>query len=350
MCPKSNERKNTGLFETIENATIKNINMEDCCIKDDDAKKASNFGILCGEAWKTNTIINCTISKSAIIINSELEVFIGGILGSFRSIKPLHISNCSFNGYISFRQDDYYKFWFAGKNIGGILGYNDEEKAELYINNCSSSGDIQIYCSHDNEKYYYRIGGLCGFLHSDYAFFSNCVSSMNINIDSPNSGIGCCYVGGIVNHGETGWSLSNCVYLGKIRVGNASSPAKMEELWVCGIGGRYSVNGCAFYGKMDIHCKATDKIKIAGITNDHFIGDNYKQNIVYSAGNVIDIDAPTTKIDPVCNEIEDGKKHKDFYCFGWFFCNLVEEHMFKYEFILQQIDTRSAIHDSLDDL
>ncbi|WP_144008021.1 hypothetical protein [Prevotella sp. P5-92] len=90
----------------------------------------------------------------------------------------------------------------------------------------------------------------------------------------------------------------------------------MEELWVCGIGGRYSVNGCAFYGKMDIHCKATDKIKIAGITNDHFIGDNYKQNIVYSAGNVIDIDAPTTKIDPVCNEIEDGKKHKDFYCFG----------------------------------
>ncbi|MCI7399090.1 MAG: hypothetical protein MSH57_01560, partial [Prevotella sp.] len=67
---------------------------------------------------------------------------------------------------------------------------------------------------------------------------------------------------------------------------------------------------------MDIHCKATDKIKIAGITNDHFIGDNYKQNIVYSAGNVIDIDAPTTKIDPVCNEIEDGKKHKDFYCFG----------------------------------
>ena len=316
VCPKSNERKNTGLFETIENATIKNINMEDCCIKDDDAKKASNFGILCGEAWKTNTIINCTISKSAIIINSELEVFIGGILGSFRSIKPLHISNCSFNGYISFRQDDYYKFWFAGKNIGGILGYNDEEKAELYINNCSSSGDIQIYCSHDNEKYYYRIGGLCGFLHSDYAFFSNCVSSMNINIDSPNSGIGCCYVGGIVNHGETGWSLSNCVYLGKIRVGNASSPAKMEELWVCGIGGRYSVNGCAFYGKMDIHCKATDKIKIAGITNDHFIGDNYKQNIVYSAGNVIDIDAPTTKIDPVCNEIEDGKKHKDFYCFG----------------------------------
>ena len=186
MCPKSNERKNTGLFETIENATIKNINMEDCCIKDDDAKKASNFGILCGEAWKTNTIINCTISKSAIIINSELEVFIGGILGSFRSIKPLHISNCSFNGYISFRQDDYYKFWFAGKNSGGILGYNDEEKAELYINNCSSSGDIQIYCSHDNEKYYYRIGGLCGFLHSDYAFFSYCVRSMNINIDSAN--------------------------------------------------------------------------------------------------------------------------------------------------------------------
>ena len=316
VCPKSNERKNTGLFETIENATIKNINMEDCCIKDDDAKSKSNFGILCGEAWKTCTIINCTISKSAIIIKSELDVCVGGILGSFRSIKPLHISNCSFNGYISFRQDNYYKFWFAGKCIGGILGFNNEGKTELHFNNCSSSGDIEINCSHDNEKYYYYIGGLGGNLHSEHAFFSNCVSSMNINIDSPNSGIGCCYVGGIVNHGETGWSLSNCVYLGKIRVGNASSPAKMEELWVCGIGGRYSVNGCAFYGKMDIHCKATDKIKIAGITNDHFIGDNYKQNIVYSAGNVIDIDAPTTKIDPVCNEIEDGKKHKDFYCFG----------------------------------
>ncbi len=316
VCAKKNEREYTGLFETIENATIKNINMEDCCIKDDDAKYKSNFGILCGEAWNTCTIINCTISKSAIIINSQLDVCVGGILGSFKSIKPLHISNCSFNGYISFTQDDYYKFWFAGKCIGGILGFNDEGKTELHINNCSSSGDIKINCSHDNEKYYYYIGGLGGNLHSEHAFFSNCVSSMNINIDSPNSGIGCCDVGGIVNYVDTKRFFSNCVYLGTIRVGNAGSPAKMEELWVCGIGGSDYVNGCAFYGKMDIHCKATHKIKIAGITNKHIIGDNYKQNIVYSTGNVIDINAPTTKIDQVCNEIEDGKKHKDFYCFG----------------------------------
>ena len=316
VCAKTNEREYTGLFETIEYATIKNINMEDCCIKDDDAKKSSNFGILCGEAWNTCTIINCTISKSAIIIKSELDVCVGGILGSFRSIEPLHISNCSFNGYISFRQDDYYKFWFAGKCIGGILGFNNEGKTELHFNNCSSSGDIDIYCSHDNEKYYYYIGGLGGNLHSEHAFFSNCVSSMNINIDSPNSGIGCCDVGGIVNYVDTKRFFSNCVYLGTIRVGYAGSPAKMEELWVCGIGGSDYVNGCAFYGKMDIHCKATDKIKIAGITNKHIIGDNYKQNIVYSTGNVIDIEAPTTKIDPVCNEIEDGKTHKDFYCFG----------------------------------
>ena len=316
VCAKKNEREYTGLFETIEYATIKNINMEDCCIKDDDAKSKSNFGILCGEAWNTCTISNCTISKSAIIIKSELDVCVGGILGSFRSIKPLHISNCSFNGYISFSQDDYYKFWFAGKCIGGILGFNNEGKTELHFNNCSSSGDIDIYCSHDNEKYYYYIGGLGGNLHSEHAFFSNCVSSMNINIDSPNSGIGYCNVGGIVNYVDTKRSFSNCVYLGTIRVGSAGSPAKMEELKVCGIGGSNYVNGCAFYGKMDIHCKATHKIQIAGITIKHIIGDNYKQNIVYSAGNVIDIDAPTTKIDPVCNEIEDGKKHKDFYCFG----------------------------------
>lgn len=249
VCAKTNEREYTGLFETIEYATIKNINMEDCCIKDDDAKKSSNFGILCGEAWNTCTIINCTISKSAIIIKSELDVCVGGILGSFRSIEPLHISNCSFNGYISFRQDDYYKFWFAGKCIGGILGFNNEGKTELHFNNCSSSGDIDIYCSHDNEKYYYYIGGLGGNLHSEHAFFSNCVSSMNINIDSPNSGIGCCDVGGIVNYVDTKRFFSNCVYLGTIRVGYAGSPAKMEELLVCGIGGSDYVNGCAFLWK-----------------------------------------------------------------------------------------------------
>ena len=344
VCAKKNEREYTGLFETIENATIKNINMEDCFIKDDDAKKSSNFGILCGEAKNTNTIINCTISKSAIIIKSELDVCVGGILGSFRSIKPLHISNCSFNGYISFRQDDYYKFWFAGKCIGGILGFNNEGKTELHFNNCSSSGDIDIYCSHYNEKYYYYIGGLGGNLHSEHAFFSNCVSSMNINIDSPNSGIGSCDVGGIVNHIDSERSFSNCVYLGTIRVGTAGSPAKMEELWVCGIGGSNNVNGCAFYGKMDIHCKATHKIIIAGITNKHIIGDNYKQNIVYSTGNVIDIEAPTTKIDQVCNEIEDGKTHKDFYCFGWLFCNLVEKNMFYHEFILQQFESGFTVH------
>lgn len=348
VCAKKNAREYTGLFETIQNATIKNINMEDCCIKDDDAKYKSNFGILCGEAWDANTIINCTISKSAIIINSELDVCVGGILGSFRLMGPLNISNCSFNGYISFRQDDYYKFWFAGKCIGGILGFSDEENAKLHINNCSSSGDIDIFCSHDNEKYNYFIGGLGGNIHSECAFFSNCVSSMNINIDSPNSGMGYCNVGGIVNYVDTERSFSNCVYLGKIRVGYAGSPAKMEELKVCGIGGSSYVNGCAFYGKMDIHCQATYKITIAGITNKHFVGDNYKQNIVYSAGNVIDIDAPTTKIDQVCNEIEDGKKHNDFYCFGLSNGNSVDcKHSYNpatYSKTLEQMKTDDFIN------
>ena len=40
----------------------------------------------------------------------------------------------------------------------------------------------------------------------------------------------------------------------------------------------------------------------------------------------------------------------DFGRFLWFFCNLVEEYMFHYEFPLQQFDTSSSIHYSFDSL
>ena len=69
----------------------------------------------------------------------------------------------------------------------------------------------------------------------------------------------------------------------------------------------------------------------------------YPLNVMYWVKRSEDAECPY--------EVMDGQQRTLSLCqYVGFFCNLVEEHMFKYEFILQQIDTRSAIHDSLDNL
>ena len=318
ICSDSKKRYN-GLFGAIDEALIKNINMEDCYIerKEGDGKGIS-FGILCGYSSES-TFLNCTVSKSFINVETKNAAYIGGLIGCIPggaySYIISHLSNCKFSGNIRLCVNDVADV----RTLGGIIGNVISEFNEINMDDCSSVGEIEYHGNHNVKALY--AGGICGRT-PDRGRFSNCFSSMDININSPLAQINACYVGGFGSREETenvkdfDLTINNCAYLGNIRIGDAANKVKTKSLRVCGIGNnRSKVNGCAFYGKFDVHCTAEKNALVAPVANYCLFGDEYKHNVVYSVGNVIDVDADDFHIDQVCNLIFGDKKHQDYYHF-----------------------------------
>lgn len=318
ICSDSKKRYN-GLFGAIDEALIKNINMEDCYIerKEGDGKGIS-FGILCGYSSES-TFLNCTVSKSFINVETKNAAYIGGLIGCIPggaySYIISHLSNCKFSGNIRLCVNDVADV----RTLGGIIGNVISEFNEINMDDCSSVGEIEYHGNHNVKALY--AGGICGRT-PNRGRFSNCFSSMDININSPLAQINACYVGGFGSREETenvkdfDLTINNCAYLGNIRIGDAANKVKTKSLRVCGIGNnRSKVNGCAFYGKFDVHCTAEKNALVAPVANYCLFGDEYKHNVVYSVGNVIDVDADDFHIDQVCNLIFGDKKHQDYYHF-----------------------------------
>ena len=318
ICSDSKKRYN-GLFGAIDEALIKNINMEDCYIerKEGDGKGIS-FGILCGYSSES-TFLNCTVSKSFINVETKNAAYIGGLIGCIPggaySYIISHLSNCKFSGNIRLCVNDVADV----RTLGGIIGNVISEFNEINMDDCSSVGEIEYHGNHNVKALY--AGGICGRT-PNRGRFSNCFSSMDININSPLAQINACYVGGLASRAETEYehdinmTINNFAYLGNIRIGDAANKVRIESLLACGIGNnRSKVNGCAFYGKFDVHCTAEKNALVAPVANYCLFGDEYKHNVVYSVGNVIDVDADDFHIDQVCNLIFGDKKHQDYYHF-----------------------------------
>ena len=100
----------SGLFGTVKEARVKNINMEDCLI-------SSNFGvfarydvqcagILCGKAYRSS-FNNIKVSRALITKNGEgkHDVYLGGIIGRCyardENWGQVFLANSSFEGTIS---------------------------------------------------------------------------------------------------------------------------------------------------------------------------------------------------------------------------------------------------------
>ena len=121
ICSDSKKRYN-GLFGAIDEALIKNINMEDCYIerKEGDGKGIS-FGILCGYSSES-TFLNCTVSKSFINVETKNAAYIGGLIGCIPggaySYIISHLSNCKFSGNIRLCVNDVADV----RTLGGIIG------------------------------------------------------------------------------------------------------------------------------------------------------------------------------------------------------------------------------------
>ena len=320
-----------GLFGIVEEAVVKNIHMEDCYIQCDDENPKqllngfATYGFVCGIA-RNSTFTNCTVSGSFMKFNAIVYANIGGIVGQVKGGSVTRISNCAFDGNFKYSVPNDTEV--SGYNIGGIVGEQTSEEtffsslqSTLHINNCSSSGSVEAYGNDVTNTDYVYIGGIGASLTK--GTISNCVSSMNIAVNTTNLFLEC-LVGGI-SCGKT-YSTSaeiavyNCAYFGTISIGNKTPEGTIKDLRVCGIGTNSSTtSGCAFYGKFNIHGKIREKGKVASIANVCFIDDDYRQNVVYSVGNVIDFTLEKSQssfdIDQVCNSVINSKKHRDYYHF-----------------------------------
>ena len=320
------EEAYNGLFGNVKNAVIQDINMVDCYIEcGNNTSSSATYGILVAKSMNS-TYMNCTVTNSVIRVGTENDVAIGGLLGNADADGECktRISNCKFNGYIRLCVE-FNRPTNPSMRVGGIMGNEANSREALYMSNCSTSGDIEF------ESKVYISRGAVGGIAANFAnqgSVNNCVSSMNITINSPNNRLSKCFVGGICCDGfnktkddEINLTLNNCVYLGTIRIGSANNKAKMQYLHACGIGNnRAWVNSCAFYGKFDIHSEGATEVYIAPIVNKYYMGNldlstQYKLSVVYSVGNVIDIESSDLNIDQVCNLMTEGKHHKDYYHF-----------------------------------
>ena len=296
-----------GLFGYTDGAIIENINMEDCNINETykDLGK-SRVGILCGQSNNT-MYINCNISGSSIKSSSSYNCIIGGMVGYVTSDGETLFSNCKFDGNINVVTfGDYDNDNFVGGLVGQTLG-------RVTMKNCSAGGKIEVCFAGWRDNTY--VGGFCGELKSGGSM-RDCVCSTKIYFDSELDGICNAYLSGFT-YGNTENQIiaNNCAFLGEINVGDEDRYPEFNELYVSSFGGKATVIGSAFYGKFNIYGNAVEAY-IAPVTNRYVMNSYYKQNVVYSEENAIEVLSGKLHIDEVCNSIEGGKRHRDYYYFG----------------------------------
>ena len=331
VCTEQTERYAYGLFGCIDNTTIKNLNMEDCYVDNISIVGYSEKmnGILCGNAYES-TFQNCHVSISVVRATAK-RPFVGGLIGAadFAPYKGGHtyIVDCSFSGNI-----------FATLNytndlsIGGIVGRKATD--DLTISNCYSDGDIIVNQETElpfvSSDWPLSVGGIMGCCEKKTEAYG-CVSRMNITINfKSDEVIEACFVGGIASttkRGLTACSFKECAYLGTITIGSQSNKAIINSLYVSGIfceGG--TIINCAFYGRFDVHAYRDKNenteykdASFASLCKKYMSNPQDDHSVIYSVGNVIDIDFDTydeCMYDQVCCEMDNSSdRHQVYYHF-----------------------------------
>lgn len=328
------EGKYNGFFGATDEATIKNLNLEDCyvCATTVDEHN-QKYGVLAAETV-SSTFINCHVSKSVVDVfldyspwmtNDKVHIYVGGLIASCDyspgKVSNMHdtsrLTNCSFQGniYVQVTGDE-----LNYVHVGGLLGYHrDDNGTQIYLTNCYTEGDT--YITGANDIYYLSVGGLSSNFTGGSSEIKGCVSRMNITVDTHDNEVSTCVLSGL---GYTcpyrTYMVSDCVYLGTIKLGTESHKAEIEKLYLHGLMYRGYLNSCAFYGKFDIHCKG-EEANIASMSD--MLVENKASSVVCSVDNIIDIDYNKYTIDQVSNQSSYLKygnlydsKHKCYYHFS----------------------------------
>ena len=335
------KRRYNGFFGTTDDATIMNLNLEDCYLASNDVKDIfQKYGTLVGVTRNT-TFKNCHVSKSVVKVNYNYDgnapsgefCCVGGMIGqldnpglnNFSSFKT-NMTNCSFKGNIYVNVPQNRRELFT--RVGGLFAHQYKDPAfayqYLYLANCSAEGDIYINGTDDTSAII--VGGIAATLGIGGNEIKNCVNCMNITVDGEWSS---CSISGFGDLWEADkkYKVSQCVNLGTIKVGSENNKAKINSLSIYGLFSRNRsiLSNCAFYGKYDIHSQGSSA-RIAPLCKDLYLVDPEKPSVVCSVGNVFDLDYKNApELDQVSietkfidkDEKEQAAKHKVYYHFEY---------------------------------
>ena len=331
------ERRYNGFFGTTDDATIMNLNLEDCYLASNDVDGIEqNYGSLVGVTRNT-TFKDCHVSKTLVKVNYNYNGFtddtfccVGGMIGQLdlprwnvASSYKTHLTNCSFKGNI-----DVTVHKFLSVRVGGLFAYQYKDPAfaaqYLYLANCNTEGNINIYSTYSSNKIY--VGGVTSAPGRGGNEIKNCVNRMNITVDGE---MDFCRITGFGDFWEANdrYKVSQCVCSGTIKVGSESNKAKISGLEIYGFicNDRSFLRNCAFYGKYDIHSQGSS-VYITPLCDDLYVEDSEVPGVVCSVGNVFDLDYKNSpNLDQVSNKTitldkdnkEQPAKHKVYYHFEY---------------------------------
>ena len=153
---------NVGLFGYADNATIKNVKLENVNVKGTDC-----VGAIAGQVYSTSLIDNCHVSGS---IQVEGQTNVGGIVGKYYT----KVTNSSVIGdgvATSYVKGVHYAADYEGDNIGGIMGHGGE-------NNTFTNNTVKNITISGTRK----VGGIVGVTDQN-TDVTNCFVE-NVNIET----------------------------------------------------------------------------------------------------------------------------------------------------------------------
>ncbi|MGM9703636.1 MAG: hypothetical protein ACI3YZ_08850, partial [Prevotella sp.] len=248
----------SGLFGTVKEARVKNINMEDCLL-------SSNFdvfvrydvqcaGILCGKAYRSS-FNNIKVSRTLITKNlkTKADLNLGGIIGRCyakdKNWSQVFVANSSFEGTISnvmYNQAERF-------SAGGLVGYmSDCGKGGIV--DCTAKGNIYADSETIDLEGWVIVGGIVGGSYANDANtpIRNCVNYMDVHFqlistNETEPGVTSYLISAFGNSG--GFSLKNCVNFGNVYVGkNDGKKRDMSTLYLYSMKAN-EMEDCANYGK-----------------------------------------------------------------------------------------------------
>ena len=333
------KRRYNGFFGTTDDATIMNLNLEDCYLASNDVKGImQNYGTLIGVTRNT-TLKNCHVSKSVVKVNynydgwgSDIFCCVGGMIGQldlpgwYLASSKTHLTNCSFKGNIDVTVPQ--TGHALSTRVGGLFAHQYKDPAfaaqYLYLANCNTEGNINIHSTYTSNKIY--VGGVTSAPGRGGNEMKNCVNRMNITVDGE---MDFCKITGFGDLWEAKdmYKVSQCVSSGTIKVGSESNKAKIKTLEIYGFfsNNRSFLRNCAFYGKYDIHSQGSS-VYITPLCDDLYVEDSEVPTVVCSVGNVFDLDYKNSpNLDQVSNKTitldknnkKQPAKHKVYYHFEY---------------------------------
>lgn len=247
--------ENTGLFATLTDATVRNLNFdESCIISVVNLSGASNAGVVAGAVHG-----NCTFENITTKATVSGATYSGGIVGSaIYKDGDVLFKNCKNYGAITYPDITA----VANVSLGGICAANE---IGVTYEDCANYGALTVNATGGNK--YLFAGGIVG-IGSDHDMF-NCSNEGEIKINC--RGANNVYAAGIVGRVHR-MHAENCVNSANVYITESSDCA---ALYLCGCFGTLEgtatretkIYKCSNSGNITAKCNNTKDVQAGGITS-----------------------------------------------------------------------------------